>query len=357
MRKKRKQDQEYWNNYWKSYEEKNAEYQKQKIEQQIQEQQILEQQSQNQENSSKFTGKQNSGNGNEESQEKPKKIKIDDLPNSQLSTQQKIWVYTRAVILASRPFLLYMLMPAVMLSIGRILFQRYVGNVTDEYIQQVMNFYTFIGISAVLIFLFRTAKKKGSHILEEVTLSFKGVNWKYIAGMLGFGFFVSLSIASIYTLLPDSWMQEYDEYSQAAFHAYDVALALISLVLLDPIAEEIVFRGYMMNRLLPRFGEKTSIVIVTVIFALCHISPLWIVYGFLFGIVLAKVSIRHDNIIYSIALHIGFNLPNLFNYLIMNSEKVSKVLYANNFLIIIYGILGAAGAYLLWRFYKKSENL
>lgn len=281
---------------------------------------------------------------------------IDDLPDEQLTAQQKFWVYTKSILLASRPFLLYLLTPAIIMAIGKVLSSRYI-TYDAAYEQQVMNFYTFLGITAVLFFLYRSAKKKGRRLQDEITISFQQINWKYILAMLGFGYGLSLLISSVYTLLPDAWMENYDSYTLAAFQGYDVVLALTSTILLGPVAEEIIFRGYMLNRLLPRFGETKSIWIVTAVFALCHISPLWILYGIGFGWILAKIAIRHDNILYSLFLHIGFNLPTLFNYIIMKYESLSSVLYANDFLIVCYGIFGAAAAWFLWKYYKKAENL
>lgn len=340
-RKKREAANEYWAHYWMSSEEREQELEKKRA---LEEMERAKEAERLKEEEKKTVPEE-------------KKITLDDIPTSQLNTSQRIWVFSKAFILASLPFLLYMFMPAIILSIGGVVFHSFANYTTEGYTQQVMNFYTFVGIVAVLLFLFRNAKKRGKKVLEEISLSFENINWKYIGLMVGFGFTVSVVISSLYTMIPDSWMAGYDEMSNAAFRSYDVILALVSLIILDPIAEEIVFRGYMMNRLLPRYGEKATIWIVTIVFALCHISPLWIVYGLAFGLVLAKISIRHDNILYSIALHIGFNLPTLPNYLIQQNDTLNNVIYANKFLILIYGIISASVAWFIFKYYKKLENL
>lgn len=281
---------------------------------------------------------------------------LEDASFSEMTTQQKIWSGLRLVFYAGGPFFVYMVMPAIIIAIGTILFSGSVTNVDVAYSTTASNFYTFVGIICALLYLFISAKKRGSKVSEDITFSLSDVNWKYIGLMFAFGFCASMFISSVYTLLPDSIMARYDSYTLDPYHTYDVALLMISLVLLDPIAEEIVFRGYMLNRLLPQLGEKVAIWIVTIIFALCHLSLFWIIYGIAFGWILAKISIRHDNIMYSIALHIGFNLPTLFNYWIMNNEQMNEMLFGSKLLIGLYAAFFGVIAYWLAIYYNDLEN-
>lgn len=287
--------------------------------------------------------------------DKRKKL-LEEASFSEMTTQQKIWSGIRLLFYAGMPFIMYMIMPAIVIAVGTILFSGNVKNIDEAYSQTATNMYTFIGIIAALIYLFRSARKRGSKVSEDITFTIKGLNWKYIGMMFLFGMSCAVFIASIYTLLPDSIMAAYDSYTLDPYNTYDVLLVLISLTILDPIAEEIVFRGYMLNRLLPPLGEKAAIWIVTIIFAICHLSIFWILYGVLLGWILAKISIRHDNIAYSIAIHIGFNLPTLFNYLITNNEFLNDLLFGNKLLIAIYGIVFGLAAYLLAIYYNKIEN-
>ena len=75
------------------------------------------------------------------------------------------------------------------------------------------------------------------------------------------------------------------------------------------------------------------------------------------GWVLAKISVRHDNIMYSIAIHMGFNLPVVLNYLISNNETANNLLFGNKLLICGYAIIFAGISYGLIVWYDKAENL
>lgn len=279
-----------------------------------------------------------------------------DAKFSEMTLQQKIWCGIRLFIYAGSPFIIYMVMPAIMIALGTAIVSGDVTHVSEKYSHTASNFYSFIGIICVLIFLLRAAKKRGSTVAEEITISFDEVNWRYVGLMALFGVCVSMAISSLYTLLPDSIMASYDSYTLDPYNTYDIGLVLLSLSVLDPIAEEIVFRGYMLNRLLPQLGEKASIWCVTVIFALCHLSLFWVIYGVALGWVLAKISIRHDNILYSIALHIGFNLPTILNFAISNSF-LNGILFGSKILIAGYAIVFSIISYLLFAYYNRAENI
>ena len=291
-----------------------------------------------------------------EKAENEKKL-LEDADLSEMTTQQRVWVLTKMYLYAAKPFVMYMIMPAVVIAVGGFLCYGNVKKALDMYTQTANNFYTFIGIVLALFSLWKTAKKRGSTVCEEVTLSFKNVNWEYILIMLAFGFCSAMCVSSLLSLIPDSLMVNYDKYTQSVYNSYDIPLLLVSISILDPIAEEIVFRGYMLNRLLPRLKEKKAVWIVTIIFALCHIDPLWMLIVVGFGYILAKISIRHDNILYSIMLHIGFNIPTSLIYLISTNETANDLLFGNKFLIFMYMIIFGGLTYFLTMLYLRKENL
>lgn len=274
-----------------------------------------------------------------------------------LTWQQKIWKYGGAFLHAIKPVLIYMIVPPFLLAVISPLLNRENYEVSTEYYIYASNFYTFLGLIFVIVIFWKSARKRQTSIMEEVTLSLTGLNKVYLFGMILFGAAAAITISSVYSLLPKALMQSYEEISYYSFKAYDVTLAIISATVLAPVLEEIVFRGYMLGRLLSVFGEKKAVAIVSIFFALCHINLFWGLYGLVMGYLLAKVSIRQDNLLYSIAMHIGFNLPSTVNYVILNNEKLYHTLYGNKFLIACYGMTAGCIVLLLWRQYKKYENL
>lgn len=273
-----------------------------------------------------------------------------------MTSQQKIWKGMETILYSMRPLLLYLLVPAIVTSIGMVLTG---GRTSKEILLQSGNFYYTVGIILTLILLNKKSRKRGSSIKEDVTLEYHGLDKKkvlYLLGMgFGFGFFFSALITVV--PFPNALMQSYTSSSGAVKNGSDPMLALFSTVLLAPVVEELIFRGYMLNRLLSWFDENQSILIVSAVFALCHVSLIWMVYACLMGVVLAKVSIEEDNIAYSMVLHIGFNANVVPIWLINHIPKLERMLFSSNWLIALYGAGFCLLAVWLLKKYRKETKL
>lgn len=232
------------------------------------------------------------------------------------------------------------------------------GRTSENIISDSGNFYYALGIIVTVVILHKRSKKRGSSLEADATLEFKELNRKKLLILLfmglGFGFFFS-ALLTVFPF-PKFLMESYRSSSNTLNEGNDQILALISTAILAPITEEIVFRGYMLNRLLGWFKERESVLIVSIVFGLCHVSPLWIVYAFLMGLLLANVSIEEDNIVYSIALHIGFNASVVPIWIINHVPALEKILFANHLLIAIYGIAACYGAVKLYKKYRKETT-
>lgn len=87
-------------------------------------------------------------------------------------------------------------------------------------------------------------------------------------------------------------------------------LFLLALVIVAPVFEEIVFRGYLISGWLHKIGFWPTLLSSSLIFALCHIQYGWtgLLYIFLLGLALAVIRIRTGSIYPGIALHAVTNL-------------------------------------------------
>lgn len=273
-----------------------------------------------------------------------------------MNFQQKLWIKLLAVLRALRPLLLYLFLPALVLAIGKAL--RNTGQTAEEFTTASGNFYTALGILLVIYLFYRSSMRRKVNFFEDIILSFEIKDWKKIIMMFAFGSSAAIGISALVTLLPlpDFLSSDYTAKSQLIYKGTDILLVIISQLILAPFAEEVVFRGYMLNRLLPVFHERTSIIIVTVIFALCHLSGIWVLYALAMGYLLTKVTIHEDNLIYAIVMHVGFNLPSVINFFILQSDNSKSFIYGSNLLIALYGMIGFAIAVLLGRQYYQKEN-
>lgn len=278
------------------------------------------------------------------------------LAEGGLSLEQKLWIGGGTFFKAMHPLLLYACLPALFMTVGMMVMR---GRTAEDMISASGNFYYALGIIFTVVILHRRSKKRGSTLCEDVTLDYKEMDRKKAIELLlmglGFGFFFSALLTVV--PFPEFLMDSYRSSSNTLNEGTDQILALISTAVLAPVAEEIVFRGYMLNRLLSWFKEKESILITSAIFALCHVSLLWIAYAFVMGLLLTKVSMKEDNIAYSIALHIGFNASVVPIWIVNHVPALERVLFANHVLIAIYGIAACYGAVHLLKKYRKETNL
>lgn len=101
---------------------------------------------------------------------------------------------------------------------------------------------------------------------------------------------------------------------QAMQTPQSLGLALLTVILLAPLVEELLFRGLLQNYLRTQVGSRAAILLSALIFALFHFSPSQglgnITIGFsLFtlGIYLGFLYERQQSLLASLGLHMSFN--------------------------------------------------
>lgn len=225
----------------------------------------------------------------------------------ELSFQERLWKAGRVVVWGLKPAALYLFLPPLLTSVGLVLFG---GRTAQKVLSDSGNFYYALGILGTVCLLYRRSQKRGSSLWQESGLELVRPDRKRAGLLLAAGFLLAVAFSAAITVipLPPGLKESYHSSSQAVNKGTDQILALVSTVLLAPVAEEIVFRGYMLGRFLTWFRPRQAIGLSAAVFAVCHVSPLWVLYAWVMGILLAWVSIREDNTLYSVVLHIGFNL-------------------------------------------------
>lgn len=273
----------------------------------------------------------------------------------ELSRQQKIWIWGRTLIRAAGPLGLYILMPALSMSVGYV--AAHPDMTAQEFFTYGGNFYTAVGMALTIYMLYRGSRKKGHGFFEDASLYPGQADKKKCVGFFVFGLSAAVTISAILTLLP-RWgvVTGYSEASQTMFKGRDMLFTAITTVVTAPFAEEIVFRGYILNTFLETFDEKKSIVMVSLIFALCHGELLWVLYAFVMGAVLAWVSVREDNVLYGILLHMGFNASSVIIWLTDSVAEWESVFFGSKALVFGYGLIGGMASLLLIRLYIGKEG-
>ena len=157
-----------------------------------------------------------------------------------------------------------------------------------------------------LITYFIIEKVKKSSLAKETDM--KKVSGKQmgltIAGALGAMFFMNfmLSILPIPEELTGNLTNGMTQLT-----SYPFWQAILANAIFVPIIEEVVFRGYIFNRLEKAMPSIVAALISSAVFGIAHGGLVWAVWAFALGMIICAVRIKSGSIIPGIIFHIIMN--------------------------------------------------
>lgn len=202
-------------------------------------------------------------------------------------------------------------------------------------------FFSCFVIIFALIAVVITARIMGIKVLGTVKVNKHNVNVGFIAYPVGL--VINTLLTAVTTLITKLFSAGGTTIPTADFSvdspsAKAIILTTLYLVVVAPIAEEIVFRGLILKVLSP-FGKKNAILLSAVLFALMHKNIPQAVGAFVIGIIFAIVDTKANSIVPSIIMHFLNNiLPCLMN--INASIKSPAITIAYNVLVDAVVLLG-----------------
>lgn len=131
--------------------------------------------------------------------------------------------------------------------------------------------------------------------------------------------------------------------------------AFISIVLVAPFFEEILFRGVILKELAKRYSISKAIIVSSLLFALIHMNPHQGVLAFFSGIVLGVIYYKTKSLVLSIFAH---SLNNLFSVIVEYYFPVysEQVMIGFNLIQFMIGILILFISFWLLSNYKINLN-
>ncbi|EOP74682.1 CAAX amino protease [Bacillus cereus VDM006] len=132
------------------------------------------------------------------------------------------------------------------------------------------------------------------------------LNWKIIivATAMGMIFAFGVSFIQLYILahlVPDFLMGVLSDDSVIDMSStYTKIFSFISACIFAPIMEEVIFRGFFLQRMTFKWGIKRAVIVSSLIFGLGHFD---VVGAFVFGVVMCLLYIKTKNIWTNIAVH------------------------------------------------------
>ncbi len=158
-------------------------------------------------------------------------------------------------------------------------------------------------------------------------------------------------IANLIYPLPNSMEKVGDVIQLNSFTS--IFLVLPTIVLIAPLGEELLFRGFLQKFLEDHWQDITKAVLVTgMFFALIHLNPYWIIQIYFLGVILGYLAWRTGSIISSVILH-GMN--NGIALLFVNWENID--LYYSGHVSPILLVFAAIFVYFGFKWLHKSLEI
>lgn len=179
------------------------------------------------------------------------------------------------------------------------------------------------------------------------------------------GAFAQLPLAEVGNLMQEVWPISFEELARR--HRlinpttwWGGISALIALVIVAPLTEELLFRGWILRDLKTRYGATAALIWSSSCFGLAHLEVSAVVYATLGGLVLGAVALRTGSTLGSIAMHAGVNaLPLLLPVRVIRIEgfnTLSQRVEHIAWWLLVLALCGAACTLaLVWRATRDAE--
>ena len=133
---------------------------------------------------------------------------------------------------------------------------------------------------------------------------------------------------------------------------FSLILVFLTVVVVAPIGEEMVFRGFLQRFLEKSWSDITRAILVSsLFFTLIHFNPYWAIQIYLMGLILGYLSWLTKSIYPSILLHMSINGTSML--LIFLGEGAEKSLLWKGH---IHPILLAVGIFTAWYGLKNMHT-
>jgi membrane protease YdiL (CAAX protease family) len=240
--------------------------------------------------------------------------------------ERKAWM---AIVLPAWVFAIFVLAQVIMylVTVGLQAIGAPLADVNTSVLSASYNAITY-ALMVVMVIGLPWLIKKYKTSREDIGLT-KLPSWLDVllapAGLVVYIILSALFIVIATYLLPFvDFDQTQDVGFKALTHGYEYALAFLTLVVIAPVAEEILFRGYLMGKLRKHIPLWLTILLVSLLFAIVHGAWNVGIDVFALSIVLCLVRVVSGSLWPSIMIHMMKN-GIAFYFLFINPTALSTL--------------------------------
>ncbi|HHV28823.1 CPBP family intramembrane glutamic endopeptidase [Acetivibrio mesophilus] len=216
-----------------------------------------------------------------------------------------------------------------------------------------------ISILLTLPIYFIIPKIRKQNVFEVLRFRKTGISNLGLSLILGASLNVFISYALVYleSIAPlENISKEYEQIMERVMDGNSI-IVFITVGVMAPIIEEIIFRGLVLNELKKALPIYPAITLQALIFGIYHLNLIQGLYAALLGIVLGIVTEKTRSIWAPILIHISFNsLSTLINKVPINIPEGH--LLSNQYFLFLSSIVFAALSFvLILQLSKRRSNI
>ncbi|WXR62480.1 type II CAAX endopeptidase family protein [Peptostreptococcaceae bacterium AGR-M142] len=163
---------------------------------------------------------------------------------------------------------------------------------------------TIVASIVTLVIFYLLFRLKDQDLIKRC--NFRKLNNKEIKNIFSLALLISFANMFL-TMALSPYFLEYQEVSKMISNQTTSIFGILTLVVLVPIFEEILFRGIIFNTLKKEFKLISSVFISALIFSVAHGNMLQGIYTFILGVLLASTYNKLNSIIAPILIHLIYN--------------------------------------------------
>lgn len=154
------------------------------------------------------------------------------------------------------------------------------------------------------------------------------VPFSSLALLIPLGVSLNILLASAFALLPQEWLASYAEASNALLQQNVSLFSALTIALLAPLTEEVLFRGLVYTRFRSGMRAWAAILFSSVLFGVMHMQPVWMAYAACVGALLCMAMERYQSLLAPIVLHMSFNAAGMLTPLLQALPALFVLLVA-----------------------------
>jgi len=184
----------------------------------------------------------------------------------------------------------------------------------------------FIGVPWLWYLLVNKLSIK--EMLNRIKLRFENLDiaffWAIITVIVGFGIFFTIGIILLFF--------GFDPIETSNIPDIELIFSLPSIIILvvvQPVGEEIFFRGFLLDKINSLTGKETAILTTGILFGIAHLSYAKIfpaIMTALLGILFGYIVVKTKNLNTAIIAHILFNLTSVTFYVFGQSLNLESLI-------------------------------